>query len=181
MKAIAICGSPRKGWNTDLLLKEALKGAASMGAETEMVYLYDLQYSGCKSCFACRLKGQESWRCRWRDELTPIIDKIFEADAVFFGTPIYLQDISGQMSCFQERLFFPMISYDSFGKNTFPGKINAAYFITMNAPREFYEGHMKPHILDKLQVLSRLGGKLELRASCNTLQFTDYSRYHTAM
>ena len=41
MKAIAINGSPRKGWNTDLLLQQALKGAADMGAETELVQISD--------------------------------------------------------------------------------------------------------------------------------------------
>lgn len=50
MKAIAINGSPRKGWNTEKLLKEALRGAESVGAETKLVQLYDLNYTGCKSC-----------------------------------------------------------------------------------------------------------------------------------
>lgn len=60
MKAIAINGSPRKGWNTEKLLKEALRGAESVGAETELVQLYDLNYTGCKSCFACKRQGAES-------------------------------------------------------------------------------------------------------------------------
>ena len=46
MKAIAINGSPRKGWNTDLLFQQALKGAADAGAETEMVQLSDQTFSG---------------------------------------------------------------------------------------------------------------------------------------
>ena len=37
MKIMAINGSPRKNWNTDTLLKNVLDGAASTGAETEMV------------------------------------------------------------------------------------------------------------------------------------------------
>ena len=53
MKAIAINGSPRKKWNTAILLENALKGAESEGAETEIINLYDLDYKGCKSCFAC--------------------------------------------------------------------------------------------------------------------------------
>ena len=43
-KAIAINGSPRKGWNTDMLLQQALKGAADAGADTELIqllFLYD--------------------------------------------------------------------------------------------------------------------------------------------
>lgn len=33
MKAIAINGSPRVGWNTDMLLRQALKGAAEAGGK----------------------------------------------------------------------------------------------------------------------------------------------------
>ncbi len=47
---------PRKGWNTDMLLKKALEDAASAGAETEMVYLYDLKFKGCISCLGCKLQ-----------------------------------------------------------------------------------------------------------------------------
>ena len=49
MKVIAINGSPRKNWNTDTLLKKTLEGAASVGAETEIVHLYDLTFRGCVS------------------------------------------------------------------------------------------------------------------------------------
>jgi multimeric flavodoxin WrbA len=43
MKVIILNGSPRKGWNTDLMLKEAQKGAESMGAEIEYIDLYNLK------------------------------------------------------------------------------------------------------------------------------------------
>jgi Multimeric flavodoxin WrbA len=54
MKIIAFNGSPRKKWNTATLLQKALDGAASKGAETELIHLYDLNYKGCISCFACK-------------------------------------------------------------------------------------------------------------------------------
>lgn len=54
MKVIALNGSPRKKWNTATLLKHALDGAASKGAETELIHLYDYNYKGCISCFACK-------------------------------------------------------------------------------------------------------------------------------
>ena len=52
MKAIGVNGSPRKKWNTATLLKKALEGAASEGAKTALVHLYDLDYKGRISCFA---------------------------------------------------------------------------------------------------------------------------------
>ena len=48
MKALAINGGPRRGWNTDTLLLEALRGAQEAGTETEMIRLYDLKYTGCR-------------------------------------------------------------------------------------------------------------------------------------
>jgi multimeric flavodoxin WrbA len=66
MKIIAINGSPRKDWNTGALLKSALEGAASEGAQTEIINLYDLSYKGCISCFACKLAGGKS-------SVTPIV------------------------------------------------------------------------------------------------------------
>ena len=127
MKAIAINGSPRKGWNTEKLLKEALRGAESVGAETKLVQLYDLNYTGCKSCFACKKQGAESYQCVIKDDLAPVIEEIFNADALFLGSPIYFGDITGQKVCFIERFGFPLLSYDDYTKRLFDGKINAAF------------------------------------------------------
>ena len=108
MKVMAFNGSPRKKWNTATLLKKALEGAASRGAETELIHLYDLNYKGCISCFACKTKGGKSYgRCAVKDDLKPIFKKIEKADALIFGSPIYLGTVSGEMKSFMERLLFP--------------------------------------------------------------------------
>ena len=74
MKVMAFNGSPRKTWNTATLLAKALEGAASKGAETKLVHLYDLKFTGCKSCFACKTKDGPSYgRCGAQDELTPLL------------------------------------------------------------------------------------------------------------
>jgi len=39
---------------------EAERGAKEMGAETEMIHLNDLNYTDCKSCFACKLRGNKT-------------------------------------------------------------------------------------------------------------------------
>ena len=101
MKVMAFNGSPRKKWNTATLLEKALEGAASQGAETELIHLYDLNYKGCISCFACKTKGGKSYgKCAIKDDLTPILGKVEEADALILGSPIYLGDVSGEMRSF---------------------------------------------------------------------------------
>ena len=93
MKAISVNGSPRKKWNTATLLKKALEGAASEGAKTGLVHLYDLDYKGCISCFACKMKdGKSCGKCAVKDGLTPLLKKVNEADVIFLGSPIYFRN-----------------------------------------------------------------------------------------
>ena len=101
MKVMFINGSPRKNWNTDILMKNALEGAVSAEAEAEMVYLYDLKFRGCVSCMACKLKKEpRPNRCIQIDDLTTVLDKVHEADAVVLGSPIYFSEATGEMRSF---------------------------------------------------------------------------------
>lgn len=133
MKVIAVNGSPRKKWNTHILLEKCLDGAKKNGAETELINLYDINFKGCTSCFACKRKGVTIDKCAMKDDLEPVLQKICECDALVLGSPIYFSSITGEMRSFCERLLFPYSSYEgkpsSFGK-----KINTAFIYTMNAP-----------------------------------------------
>jgi len=112
MKAIGINGSPRKKWNTATLLENALQGAGSQGAKTELVHLYDYNYKGCISCFACKKKTGKSYgKCAVKDGLTPVLKKVNEADVIILGSPIYFGTVTGEMRSFMERLFFPLMTY----------------------------------------------------------------------
>ncbi len=114
MKAIAINGSPRKSWNTATLLKKALEGAASAGAETELVHLYGLDFKGCCSCFSCKRKvGKLAGCCVMKDGMTEVLKRIISSDVLLLGSPVYLGNITGEMKSFIERLIFVNLSYDS--------------------------------------------------------------------
>lgn len=177
MKAIAVNGSPRKGWNTDLLLQQALKGAADAGAQVDLIQLSDLTFSGCRSCFACKRAGAETGRCMWKDDLQPVLDKILSADAVFMGSPIYLGNISGMMYCLMERLTFSLLSYDDYSKQLFHGRVNSCFFFTMNAPKAYADTGYRGMMEQYAHAMKRLGGSSEYYAACDTLQFEDYSRF----
>ena len=111
-KVIAINMSPRKNWNTAKLLKSAVEGAKSVGAEVEYIDLYDLKFTGCRSCMLCKRKNVEKCKCYWKDDLSPIIDKIFNSDTLFIGTPIYLGRPTSHYFALMERLHFCSLSYD---------------------------------------------------------------------
>lgn len=81
-KIILLNASPRKNGNTALLLQAAQQGAQEAGAETELINLFDLKFTGCRSCLACKRVGAQRCKCYWKDDLSPLLDRIFQADGL---------------------------------------------------------------------------------------------------
>lgn len=182
MKLLAINGSPRKQWNTATLLNKALEGAASQGAETELIHLYDLDFKGCTSCFACKLKNGKSYgKCAYRDEITPVLDRIEDFDALILGSPIYLGTVTGEMKLFMERLVYPYLVYDVNRSSLFPKKIPVGLIYTMGAEESRIKDlSIDRHIALNEMVLGRIFGAAESLMVTNTYQFDDYSKYVTS-
>ncbi len=178
MKILAVNGSPRKTWNTATLLKRALKGAASQGADTELVHLYDLAFTGCTSCFACKTRDGKSYgQCAVKDGLKPILKKVEEADALILGSPIYFGNVSGEMRSFLERLLFPFFAYTDPPQSLFPKKIPTGFIYTMNITEEMMKDWGYEQVFANNQRLLQVAfGSSEILYSCDTLQFKDYAK-----
>ena len=179
MKVIAINGSPRKNGNTVNLLEKALEGAASKNAETEIIHLYDLNFKGCISCFECkRLDGQSYGKCPVNDDLLGVLEKIESADAFILGSPFYFGEVSGEMRCFLERLFFQYHVYDKERSVLTPKEIKTGFIFTMNAPDTMiqeigYEKKIKAYE----KILQHFFGSSKSFTVTDTVQFDDYSKY----
>ncbi|MDR0410251.1 MAG: flavodoxin family protein [Spirochaetaceae bacterium] len=175
---IAINGSPRKNANTAALLQNALDGAASAGAETELIHLVDLQYRGCMSCFACKRKGTKFiGSCALQDDLTPVLEKVMQSRAVILGSPIYLADVTSLMRAFIERFGFMNISYDNKGQSSLTRKINGAFFYTMNVPKLASALFTYVYKFNTGLLKRCLRGKVEQLICADTWQFDDYDKY----
>lgn len=183
MKIIAINGSPRKDWNTAILLNKALEGAASKGAETELIHLYDLNYKGCISCFSCKVKnGQSYGMCAVKDELAPVLKNIEEADAVILGSPIYFGTVTAEMRAFMERLLYPYVAYDV-NTPVLPKKKSQTGFIyTMGATEsQMKELGYEQHFMFNDMFMKHIFGASESLIVTDTYQFDDYSKYVSSM
>lgn len=179
MRVMAFNGSPRKKWNTAILLNKALEGAASQGAETELIHLYDLHYQGCISCFSCKLIGGKSYgKCAVNDDLRPIFEKIEQADAIILGSPIYFGSVTGQMKSFLERLMFQYLVYDKERSTLFKRKILTGFIYTMNAnERSMKELKYDQNLKNIEAAMKRIFGASESLFVTDTYQFDDYSKY----
>lgn len=178
MKVYAINGSPRKKWNTATLLEESLAGAAGAGAETELIHLYDLDYKGCASCFACKLKDGKSYgKCAMQDGLTPVLEKLSTADAIILGSPIYFGTVTGEMRSCMERLLFPSLAYTRPPGTLLTRKVATAFIYTMNVSAAVMEEYHYPvHFGMNENYLTRIFGSSERLCSFETLQFEDYDK-----
>jgi multimeric flavodoxin WrbA len=183
MNVIAVNGGPRKDWNTALMLRSALEGAESVGAQTKLVHLYDLMYKGCISCFSCKRTGNTcDGLCATHDDLRPVLAEIITSDVLLLGSPIYFGDVTGEMRSFLERLLFPSASYDEFGVSTFPGKVSCGWVLTMNCPEQFMKDvHYDILIETHTMIMGILKGTTEVVTANETWQFADYSKMNAAM
>ncbi|MFA5237781.1 MAG: flavodoxin family protein [Methanoregula sp.] len=179
MKLIAFNGSPRKKWNTATLLEHACKGAESEGAQVELIHLYDLDYKGCISCFACKRIGGKSYgHCAQNDDLTPIFKKIEAADAILVGSPIYYAITTGETRCFLERLMYQYSVYDKERSTLFGKKIRTGFIYTAGAKEEMVkEMGFDRNAQATEMAMARIFGSCESMFVTDTLQFDDYAKY----
>ena len=177
MKALVLNASPRKTGNTAKLLKSAADGAGDVGAEVEYINLYELIFTGCRGCMLCKRKGVERCHCYWKDDLSPIIDKIFHADVLLIGTAIYLGRPTSRYFELLERLHFCSLSYDDYS-NYFKGKVSVGLFVSMNATKEFYDRLYKAKFEEYAKEWEMLGDKVILYPCYDTLQVSDYSKFN---
>ena len=96
---LGIAGSPRRGGNTDLLLAEVMKGAASRGAEVKTIILNNLKVTPCQHCDACL----EAGNCRIQDDMQMIYRELETADRVVLASPIQFMTVTAQMKAMIDR------------------------------------------------------------------------------
>ena len=170
------------------MLQKAMKGASDAGAETEIIHLYDYNFKGCMSCFACKLKNSKTnGVCAIRDELRPILEKAHEADVIVIGSPVYFSYPTGEVRSFMERLMFPINSYnpkidETTGemKSSLLGKfVPTAMIYTMGVPSKQWAAdcHYPEIFGENERFLKKLFGYSEALWTYNAYQFSDYSRY----
>ena len=101
MEVLALCASPRKGGNTDVLIDEALHGATDAGAKVEKITLQKLKLNCCSVCQKCKKPGFEGF-CAQK-EVSDIFRKILNSDAIIIGFPIYGGRMCAQLATFLDH------------------------------------------------------------------------------
>ena len=104
MKILIISGSPRKGGNTELLAEAFAKGAAAHH-HVEIVSVRDYKVNPCLGCNAC---FKTNGICAQKDDMSPIYEKMNQADMLVIASPVYFYGISAQLKAVIDRLHNPI-------------------------------------------------------------------------
>ena len=183
MKVFAINGSPRENHNTAKLLNAFLDGAveACSSTDAKMINLYELNYKGCTECFGCKVKNSENYgRCCYKDDITDLLEEIVTADVVVFGSPVYFSDITGQLRCFLERLFYPLTAFKKNSDRVIaPKKIQTAFIHTMNVSEEIAKMAGYENTLSGIHNWTKhvFGNEPEIVYSYDIYQLSNHDKY----
>jgi len=96
---VGICGSPRKGGNTEFLLSEALAVARERGFETEKLLISEMKVDFCNDCGDCS-KGKS---CPKEDDMTEFLASLDRADGIIIATPVYFGSVTAQLKAIFDR------------------------------------------------------------------------------
>jgi multimeric flavodoxin WrbA len=102
MKIICLLGSPRLQGNSTTIARRFLDTAQKMGAEVQTFVLHQLDFRGCTSCNACKNKLD---RCRAKDDLTPVLEALYETDVLVITTPVYFSGPNYKVCSLLERTY----------------------------------------------------------------------------
>lgn len=103
MKIIVIHGSPKGKGNTYKIAQLFIDALNTYdNNEYEEIFLKDENIGLCKGCMVCVTKGID--KCPYNDEISIIINKIFNSDGVILASPNYIGNVPWLVKNFYDRL-----------------------------------------------------------------------------
>ena len=96
---LAIAPSPRKGGNSETLLKEFCRAAEDAGWNVDLIRVNEMIFRPCQACDACAKDGH----CIVKDEMQDVYPKFISADALVLASPVTFGSMNAQLKMFIDR------------------------------------------------------------------------------
>jgi len=111
-----------------------------------MIDLCDLRITPCTACEGCSFNGI----CVYDDDMPVLVERMKEADGIIFASPVYIDNVSGQMKIFFDRLA------DAIHYQVLSGKYGCSVASTHTSGGDTVVAY-QDHVLNYLAVIS-VGG-----------------------
>lgn len=103
MNIILINGSPRLDGNTKTALNK-INDSIIKNTEHNTEFI-DVAYKNIKGCVACDFCRKNDGKCVQKDDTNELMEKLFSADIIIFGTPVYFWGISAQLKLLIDKFY----------------------------------------------------------------------------
>lgn len=162
LTSIVINAGPKRRDANAQLIKSAARGAESVDDDVEYVDLYKFDLHGCMNCTICKNEDKVG-KCYWRDDVSPLIEKILNADTLLIGTPIFFTEPTSHYRALVERLIYCIVSYET--GIVFDGKINVGLFYTLNYSTDYFEKNVRPNLKSSEDLFKMFNGEVKIYSS----------------
>jgi multimeric flavodoxin WrbA len=98
-KVVAVIGSPRRHGNTATLVDAALEELQASGCDCTRIVLSEVRINACDAHEDCG----ERRSCPHDDDMPGVLEQVYAADGLILATPVYYENVSGQMKTFMDR------------------------------------------------------------------------------
>lgn len=159
MKILALHASPRPYAYTHMVLEKFLEGAASKGAEHEVVHLPSHKIKPCIGCYTCWYKTPGI--CIHKDDGPQLLEKMKSADVEVWATPLYHFGMTSYAKIFMERtlpLYLPLL-IEAHGVTTHPSRFpgQGAKKVVLISVCGFPEADHFSALVENFRLLTRTG------------------------
>ncbi|MDY6857609.1 MAG: flavodoxin family protein [Thermodesulfobacteriota bacterium] len=109
MKIVVLLGSPRKKGNTAMVLS-MFEDKVKEEHEVEIIRISKYNVGGCLGCYKCQ-EDRDEPRCIQNDDAPIIFEKLIQADAIIYATPLYCWSFTAQIKPLIDRHFCLVTGY----------------------------------------------------------------------
>jgi len=98
---LGIVGSARPWGNSELMVRQVLRGAQAEGAAAQMIRLTALRLEPCTGCMRCAIGGKP---CPLDDDMAWLVEAVQGADALVLAAPTYFLGVAAVVKLVLDRL-----------------------------------------------------------------------------
>jgi multimeric flavodoxin WrbA len=132
MLVLGISGSPRRGGNTEILVKLGLEVLEQQGMQTEYVSLADRPIKPCLACGGC-FRSEEACCVQDDPAFDGMIEKFAAAQGILIGSPVYFGSATPQTMALLDRVGYVNRRH----KELLRRKVGAAIVVARRAGQNF--------------------------------------------
>jgi len=129
MVVLGIVGSPRRGGNSEILMREALRVCNDEGLDTDFVHLADVRIDPCNECMVCKREKI----CPIEDDFPPLYEQMLGSDGILLASPVFFSSATPEMKALIDRAGYLGIAQD----RPFERKVGGAIVVGRRAGHNF--------------------------------------------